>query len=468
MSESAAPVSVRSPLLQKSMWEVTWPLLFSFALSLSLHFVDSFFLSRISDQAAGAVGSLFPLFGAVIVVFSAVGQAGGSVASQLMGARRTDEVPVAYLALVAFNLAVGVVASGAAILFHDEVPGMLGLTGEGADHARGYLALLGGCQFLKAVQVAYANILTSRGDTRWVMAEAFTTNVCNIVLNSIFLHGTFGVPRLGVQGVALATVLSLAAGLAFTMTVVHVRFRLRLPLRAPLRVLWVRLKSILNIGLPSALEPISYQCMQVFVNTLIISWGPAALAARVYVLNFMMITTILWGLAFGIGTQVMVAHRIGARRFEEASAQLRRGLVFGILGNFAISGALALSHGWLLSLLTDDPKVHALATPLFLLGMIVEPARAANIVVGGALRSSGDARYPAAVGMAFMWLVAVPACHVFGSVLGLGLTGIWLAFAIDESVRAVVNHRRWNTGRWREYGVLTRRGASLPPPKSGH
>ncbi|HEY3668303.1 MAG TPA: hypothetical protein VGL19_20010, partial [Polyangiaceae bacterium] len=56
------------------LWRVAWPLFISLALSLSLIFTDAFFLSRISDAAAGAAGALNPLLGATVVLFSAVGQ----------------------------------------------------------------------------------------------------------------------------------------------------------------------------------------------------------------------------------------------------------------------------------------------------------------------------------------------------------------------------------------------------------
>jgi Na+-driven multidrug efflux pump len=331
------------------------------------------------------------------------------------------------------------------------------MAGAGAEHAQTYILVLGSAQVLKAVQVAYASILTSRGATRWVLVEAVITNFWNIVLNLAFLHGWLGIPRLGVIGVALATVASLAFGLAFTMGVVHLRFGVRLPWSTPPRVLWSRLRSILGIGLPSSLEPIAYQGMQIAVNGFVIAWGAAALAARVYVFNLILLTTILWGVAFGVANQILVAHHIGAQRFEEANAQLGRSLRIGIVGNLALSGLLALLHRPILSLLTEDASIHTQAEPLFLIGLLVEPARAANIIVGGALRSSGDARYTSIVGLGLMWSFCVPMCYVLGVVFGLGLAGIWLAFALDEGVRGVVNFRRWRAGNWRRTRV------SLPP-----
>lgn len=456
VTESSYP-----PAARLSLWSVTWPLLVSLTLSLSLNFVDSFFLARISDRAAAATGALMPLLGATLVVFTAVGQAGASVASQLIGARRRAEVPVTYLALVVFNLALGLLTSLLFFSLRHRLPAWLGLDGSLREDAATYLGILGSFQFLKSTQIAYGNILNSRGQTKWVLAEALLTNACNVGLNLLFLHGAFGVRRLGVAGVALATVISLAVGLGFTVCVAHLGLRLRFPRRLPAGHFRQRLRQVLAIGLPSALEPISYQCSQLVVNALVISWGAVALAARTYVINFVTITTIVWGAAFGIGTQVLIAHRVGARDYADANAKMRQGLRFAILGNLALSGLLALFHRPLLALLTSDPEIQALAAPLFWLGLLIEPCRAVNIVAGGALRSTGDARYTALVGTVMMWSVGVPACYLFGSVLGYGLPGIWLGLGLDELARGLVNYRRWRIGRWKDFGI-----AGLAAPES--
>jgi putative MATE family efflux protein len=396
------------------------------------------------------------------VVFVAVGQAGASVAGQLIGARRHDEVPTVYFALVLFNFALGLVTSALFWLLHRKLPSLLGLHGAIHEQAATYLSIIGSFQFLKAVQVGYGNVLNSRGKTKWVMGEAALTNVVNVLLNIAFLHGALGLPKLGVAGVAWATVISLGVGLLFTMMVVHGGLRVRFPW-PPNRALFSnRLKRVLEIGLPSALEPISYQGAQTLLNALIASWGAAALAARTYVFNFVLVSSILWSVAFGIATQVIVARRVGAEDFEGARREMRRSLRFGILGNLSIAALLAIFHRPLLATLTSDPNILALASPLFVLGLLVEPARAVNIVAGGALRSSGDSRYVAIVGSSMMWCIGIPVCFLFGEWLGWGLTGIWLGLGIDELTRGIVNYRRWQTGRWQEFRVSVRPKPQVP------
>jgi putative MATE family efflux protein len=443
-----------------SLWQVTWPLFVSLALSLTLHFTDAFFLSRISDHAAAAAGAINPILGATVVLFSSVGQAGASVAGRLLGAGRTDELPLTYLVMLGFNLVAGVLVSALLFALHPYIPAWLGLSGETAVHAGTYLAVMGGFQVLKAVQLAYGNILNSRGSTRWVMVEAVATNVANIGLNMALARGLWGLPRPSVASVAGITALSLGFGMLFTIAVVHGLYQVRFPLRTSWPGLREKLVAILKIGLPSASEPISYQAAQVTINLLVISLGAAALAARTYVMSFIIISTVLWSIALGVGTQIVIARLIGADQYDAADRELHRALKYGVVGNGLIALALAALHRQLLGMLTDDPEIIALATPLFMMAILVEMGRAVNIVVGGALRSSGDANFVAIVGSSMMWGLGVGSAYVLGGAFQLGLIGVWLAMAIDETSRGIVNYRRWRTGRWRELSALAPRRTS--------
>jgi putative MATE family efflux protein len=399
-----------------------------------------------------------------IMVFSPVSQAGGSVAGQLMGAGRHEDVPGTYVALILLNACLGVAASLGFVLFAADIPRWLGLTSGMAEDATTYLRIVGGFQFLKAIQIGFTNVLNSRGETGWVLAEAACTNFIHVLLNMAFLNGSFGLPKWGVAGIAVSTVISLAFGLTLTVCVVRFKLGIRLPWRLPGAVLAERLRPILRIGLPAALEPISFQCSQLVLNMIVIRLGAAVLATRVYVFNFFMVTTVLWSVAFGIGTQISVAHRVGAARYDDAHRVLEHALLAAIAGNLSLCGLLALIHPYVLAELTSDPAVIAIAGPIFLIAPIVEAGRAANIVAGGALRACGDSRFTAVVGTLLMWAVGVPAAFAFSTWLGYGLAGVWMAMAIDESARGFMNYFRWRHGRWRELRLLSRPPLHEPSP----
>jgi putative MATE family efflux protein len=452
-------MSAARSVLEKSLWSLTWPLLWSLALSLSLSLVDAFFLSRVSDRAAAAVGALLPVLSLTVMVFSPVSQAGASVASQLLGAGRKDDVPSTYVALILLDAGMGLIASLTFLTLGGFIPRWLGLEGGMAEDAAAYLRIVGAGQLLRAIQIGFTNILNSRGDTRWVFAEALLTNLLHVLLNLAFLHGAFGLPEWGVRGIACSTLLSLSFGMTFTILVVRFKLGVRLPWTTPWPVLWQRLRTILRIGLPGAMEPISFQLTQLVVNMFLIRLGAAVLAARVYAMNFFILTTILWSVALGIATQISIAHRVGAALYDDAHRVLTRALAMAVAGNLALCAVLALAHPWLLGMLTRDPAVVAAAHPIFLIAPLVEIGRASNIVAGGALRSTGDSRFTAVVGSLLMWLVGVPAAYTLSMRLGFGLAGIWMAMALDEGVRGCMNYLRWRTGRWRELRMLSR----IPP-----
>jgi Na+-driven multidrug efflux pump len=166
-----------------------------------------------------------------------------------------------------------------------------------------------------------------------------------------------------------------------------------------------------------------------------------------------MVTTILWSVAFGIGTQISIAHRVGASLHDDANRVLERALFITISGNVVLCGVLAVVHPLLLTQLTTDASVIEAAHPIFLLAPLVEAGRAANIVAGGALRACGDSRFTAVVGTSLMWCLGVPMAYLLSTSLGLGLAGIWLAMGVDEGVRGCMNFLRWRHGRWRRLGV---------------
>lgn len=439
--------------MKTGLLQLAWPLFISMGLGISLNVTDSFFLSRVSDHAAAAVGGLLPVLLICLSVFVSVGQAGCAVASQLTGARKTDEARFAYSALIALNLASGLVLSSTLWLLSDQIPEWLGYPTELRDHGATYLRWVGGAQFVRAAQFAYTNILNSKGMTRWTLAEGILMNLSNLGFNALFLSGAFGLNPLefGLRGVAWATVLSTILGLGLSMWVTHVVLGIHLP--TELGPAFRRAtRRIVAIGAPSALEPMAYQMSQMILISFIVSLGPAALAARTYTANVNLVS-VLWLVALGSAVQILVAHRIGETRFDAADAELKRALRWGGGGACAIALCLLCFRSPLVHFFTDDPEVVSIALPLFWVTLFSEPARTANIIAGGALRSSGDARFTALAGAAVMFGFSLPVCYVLGFVLDFGLIGIWVGMGLDEAARGLVNTLRWRSGRWRDFRV---------------
>jgi putative MATE family efflux protein len=436
-----------------SLWALTWPMFIELVLAFTLGLEDSFYLARISDQAAGAVGALLPVFGICNMVFQSFAQSGASVASQYLGGGHAERARRTFLTMLGLNGLLGIAAAALLLVGHRQVGLWMGLSAETYTHATDFLGLVGPMLFIQGLRFAYAAILNARGETRFNMLAALFVNFANISLNHLLTMGSFGLPRLGVKGVAWSTIVAQLLGLLVAAAAVHLRLRIRWNRDLKLADLRPCVAPILRIALPSVVEPVSFQLQQLVLVRIVVSLGDVALVTRTYTLN-LIVFSIVWSFTLALGTQIKIAHYVGARRFDEAQAQLLRSLKLGMALGSAVMVLLALAARPLYGIFTKDPAVLDLGQKLLLLGLLLEPCRTSNMVVGGSLRGSGDARFPSFVSVVLTWGIAIPLAWVFTARLGLGLVGVWMAMIADEGSRGLMNYLRWQTGIWRHKGVL--------------
>jgi MATE family, multidrug efflux pump len=449
--------------LDQGLWALCWPLFLYFSVAFSGQLINSWFLGSVSNAAVGAVGALWPLLSFLQLLFSSVAQASCTVATQFIGGRQQRLVPQTYAVMVAFNLLAGATLSIFCWLARHQIPHWLGLTGTAAELATSYLAVMGAGQIISSAFAAYSAIIVSRGETRLMFFSSLLGAGVNVGLNFAFLGLAIWPDEAGsafAVGLATSTARLLTVGLlAF---VVHVRIGIRFSQVGhpnSFAMLRASLSRVLKIGVPSLLEPLSYQGAQLAITVMIATLGTAALAARVYVLNLFVLNMIV-SLAISFATQMLIAFQVGQLSFDSADVQFQRSLRAGLLATVGVTATVYLLRVPLLSLLIREPSVREQCLPLLGLALLLEPFRAANIIGTASLRATGDARYSCIAAILLTWGIGVPACYVLGVNAGYGLFGIWLGMVIDEGMRAAVNLHRWRTGQWRSSRIAG--GAPTP------
>lgn len=128
----------------------------------------------------------------------------------------------------------------------------------------------------------------------------------------------------------------------------------------------------------------------------------------------------------------------------------RRITKIALVSNVCFSLAVILLRRVLLGIFTTDSAILQIASTVVVIDLFVEIGRALNNTLSGALQATGDVMYQLVVNQSSNWLVSVALSYLFGIVLGYGLNGIWVAFALDEAVRGLILLRRWNSKKWME------------------
>ena len=104
----------------------------------------------------------------------------------------------------------------------------------------------------------------------------------------------------------------------------------------------------------------------------------------------------------------------------------------------------------LLGIFTENQAIITIAMGALLVDVLLEQGRATVLLFLFCLRSVGDVVVPVIIELFCMWFFAVFCGYMFGIVFGLGLAGMWFAFALDECSRGAVLCLRWRTQKWKK------------------
>jgi putative MATE family efflux protein len=435
------------------LFKLTWPIFVENLLRVSLSSVDVFMLSFYSEKAVAAVGLVGQLVFFIQLLYLMVAVGSSILIAQHLGARQPRKA--GQIALGSFTLAsiLSLILSVAMCLNADMVLRFYKLDPQVHCFAWQFLFIYSIGSIFTAFGMVQGAILRTHGHTREPMVCNVIANVINVAGNYLFIFGPFGIPVLGVVGVALSTVFSQAFVCVALMFRLRSHHDIELPFREIRHVPRAVYRKILAVGIPTAGENLSYTIGQIIILRMVSSMGTDALAAFVYsltILRFVHTTSI----SIGNGTQIKVGYYVGAGSPEEAYHRVYRYFLTGFFLSLLLVIAVNLFQSPLLAMLTKNPAVLHLAAGVFLVSLVLEPGRNFNIIIIPALKGAGDVRFPVYMGMIFMWGVGVLFAYVFGIAFGWGLIGVWIALACDEWVRGLIMLFRWKNGRWRNKALV--------------
>ena len=441
---------------QIGLLALTWPIFIELFLHMLMGSTDTFMLSHISDEAVAAVGVANQLIFFMILVFGFVATGTAVLVSQNLGAGlQLDARKISGLSL-SLNLVFGVLVSVIVVGFNDLFLQMFNLTPEIHRLAQQYLTIVGGTLFTQALLVTASAILRANGLTKEAMVISVVMNIIHLAGNSLFIYGLFGVPEMGVQGVAISTAISRAIAVILIFRLLYRRLPMKIAVEDYLNFNKSFIKKILKIGVPSAGENVVYNTSQMAITVIIGLMGAMALTTRVYTFNIMSFM-MLFGIAIGQGTQILIGYKVGAREFDKAYHQLLKSLKLSIIITMAITVIIVSIREPILGVFTTNKEIIREGSKVLLLCLILEPGRTFNIVVISSLRAAGDAVFPVKMAFVSMWGISVPLAYILGIKMGFGLSGVWIAFIVDEWFRGIIMYIRWKSRAWEKKVLVEER-----------
>lgn len=433
--------------LSRQLASLAGPIFVETLLVMMLGGVDTFMLSRHSDNSVAAVGVVNQLMNLIFLLFEVISLGTSILCSQYIGAGRRDKViQVVGISLI-FNLISGLLISLGLVFLAKDILVMMGLRPDLMNEGLPYMRIVGGFAFLQAISLSLSASLRSADKAKYPMYVSMVVNILNIIGNYTLIFGKFGMPALGVEGAAISTSFCRCVAVAILLAVLFKKHIPSFPKELFKPFPWGELRNLLKIGIPSAGEHMSYSLSQVVITYFINMISNQALATRTYIVNIVMFTYI-FALAIAQGGAILIGHLVGMKKIKAAYTIGKRVMRLGVASSVSLSILTAIFGGHILAMLTDDPWIIATGASILWIEVMLENGRALNFFGVNALRSAGDIYYPVIVGIIVMWAIQVVGSYFFGITMGWGLIAMWAVFALDENTRGLIFLHRWNSMKW--------------------
>ena len=233
--------------------------------------VDTWVLGNfVSNEAYSAVGNVGPIVNMLIGFFMGLSSGAGVVISQYYGAGQHDKVQHTVHTAIVMTLILGVIFTGLGIFMIPFMLDLMNMPESVAPEATTYLTIyFSGLMGLMLYNIG-SGILRAVGDSKRPFYFLVVCAVLNTALDLLFVLA-FG---MGVEGVAIATILSQTVSAVLVMiTLLRTDSCIKITVKK-LRIHWDMLKKIFKVGIPAALQLAVTAFSNIFVQSYINYFGP--------------------------------------------------------------------------------------------------------------------------------------------------------------------------------------------------
>ena len=318
--------------------------------------VDTYYAGQVSETALAAVGLSFPVFLLVIGASSGLSRGSAGLVSNAIGAKAVDDQRRYISQSLSLGLFLSIALTIIGLLISGPIFRFLGAEDEFLALAIAYIRpIFLGTLFFIISGVSNA-ILTSSGDTKTYGSVLIVGFFLNLIFDPWFMHGGFGLPAMGVAGIAWATVLIQLLGGAYLFSVVVRRGLLEvvnLSSFAPdLKTWW----EIAVQALPATFNIVSIAIGFFAVNWFLERFGVEAVAAYTATTRIEQIALLP---TFGLYAAIMalVGQNNGAGKIGRVRQTMQYCITLGVSVNLVMAGLMFWFSPQLMGIFTNDAKV---------------------------------------------------------------------------------------------------------------
>lgn len=396
--------------------------------------VDSIFIGRgVGPLAIAGLAITFPFMNLSAAFGAMIGVGGSTMISVKLGQKDNDTAVRVLGNIVTLNILLGVVFGGVALLFLDPILRFFGASDNTLGYARDYMVIILLGNAVTHLYLGLNSVLRATGYPKKAMNATIATVIINTILDPLFIY----VFDMGIQGAAIATVISQVLALAFVWwklsdkkDYVHLQpgiYGLRKKI----------VKNILGIGLsPFCMQTCA--CMVVIIINTSLNKHGGDLAIGAYgIANRITFIFVMVGLGICQGMQPIAGYNYGAQLYDRVTEVLKKAIIFATVVMTIGFVVCVFFPTPIVRLFTSDPELTDISTTALRLINVMFITVGISMVTGNFFQSIGKAKISIFLSTTRQLLFIVPLLLILPNYLGT--LGVWLTIPTSDLLAAIVS-----------------------------
>lgn len=413
------------------------PIMGTSFIQMAYNMVDMIWVGKAGSSAVAAVGTagFFPW---LAMAFVAISRVGGEVqVAQSMGKNDVEETKSYIKAAIEVNIILSLIYTLVLLIFKDSLIGFFNLGDANViSMSKKYLVIVALGMIFYFINPIFTAIFNGMGNSK----DPFRINtvglITNIILDPLLILGIGPVPKLGVEGAAIATVFSqFIVTMCFIVMIMkrnNEYFKVKLFRKISLEYY----KSLCKLGMPVAIQSGMFTIFSMLLGVIVASWGPVAIAAQKVGSQ---IEAISWMTADGIAVALssFVGQNYGATKYDRINKGFKITLgIATVLGIITTSILIFAGKQIFTIFINEADAIKEGASYLKILGysqlfMCVE------IITAGAFKGIGRTYIPSII-LTVLTGARVPMAYFLSRPELLGLSGVWWSISISSILKGIL------------------------------
>ncbi|MTK10550.1 MAG: MATE family efflux transporter [Clostridiaceae bacterium] len=433
----------------KTLFKLALPIALQNLILSSLNLVDTIIIGGLGEYAIAGVGIANQYFFLLNLVLFGVVSGSSIFTAQYYG---DNDIPN-----IKRILGISILTSGTAafiffivgFFFNSQIISIFSTDKIVISIGSEYLRIIVFSYVITAITFSYSFTLRSIGQVKIPMLISVIALAINTILNYLLVYGYFGMPKLGTNGSAIATLIARTIEMILMITVVYSqKLIIAAKVREMLDLSIDFVKNFFKITAPVILNESMWSLGVSMYAIVYARMGTEVIAATNISATIERIT---WVIFMGLGNAcaVMIGNKIGEGNKDEAYLLAKRFIVLCPILAILAGLIVFFTSGWTLSVYKVSPTVYNYSHNILMVFSIFLIAKVINYVsVIGIFRSGGDTKFCLILDTAGVWLIGVPLAFLGGLVLKLPIHFVYVLVYLEEVVKLMFCIPRIISKKW--------------------